>query len=73
MNVTHLELTDSDKDISNLKERIIDLCKRRPSNLIDLSNSLGINMNHVIKCLSSLVKEEKIRFKIYNDSKYYYV
>jgi len=71
--IKDLKLPDADKNISDSKIIIINLCKRRPSTLIDLSNSLGLNMNHVIKCLNSLIKEKKIKFKIYNDSKYYYI
>jgi wyosine [tRNA(Phe)-imidazoG37] synthetase (radical SAM superfamily) len=70
--IKDLKLAYEDENVSDLKCKILNLCKRRPSSLIDLSNSLRINMNQVIKCLRILTKEEKIRFKICHDSKYYY-
>jgi wyosine [tRNA(Phe)-imidazoG37] synthetase (radical SAM superfamily) len=70
--IKDLKLADNKKNLSGLEERIINLCKRRPSNIIDISNSLEINMNQIIKCLRILAKEGKIKFKIYNNSKYYY-
>jgi wyosine [tRNA(Phe)-imidazoG37] synthetase (radical SAM superfamily) len=58
------------KDLSN---DIIELSKRRPVSIKDISESLEVNINEVIKCLRELLIEGKLKYKIYNSTKYYYV
>jgi Mn-dependent DtxR family transcriptional regulator len=49
------------------------LSKRRPVSIKDISESLEVNINEVIKCLRELLIEGKLKYKIYNSTKYYYV
>lgn len=58
------------KDLSN---DIVELSKRRPVSINDISESLKVNINEVIKCLRELLIKGKLKYKIYNSTKYYYV
>lgn len=60
------------KDDEKLKERIIGLTKRRPVSVKDISGSLQVNINQVIKCLKELLETKKIEYKLYKDRKYYF-
>lgn len=57
---------------TKLKEAIIGLARRRPVNIRDISGSLQVNMNQVIKCLKELLETNKIKYKMYKNKKYYY-
>jgi hypothetical protein len=37
-----------------------------------LGYSLGVNINEIIKCLRLLLKDDKIKYKIYRNDRYYY-
>ncbi len=58
----------------NLEREIIELVKRRPVSAGEISRSLQVNINEVIKSLRSLLDQKKIKLKIYGDKKtdYYY-
>ena len=58
---------------TELKEKIIDLARRRPVSIKDISGSLQMNINQVIKCLKELLETNKIAYKIYKDRKYYFL
>ena len=60
------------KGDEKLKERIIGLTKRRPVSVKDISGSLQVNINQVIKCLKELLETKKIEYKLYKDRKYYF-
>jgi wyosine [tRNA(Phe)-imidazoG37] synthetase (radical SAM superfamily) len=58
----------------NLEREIIELVKRRPVSAGEISKSLQVNINEVIKSLRGLLDQKKIKLKIYGDKKtnYYY-
>jgi len=55
----------------DIEERILELIRRRPSTLLDISTCLGIHPNEAIKRLSQLQKGNKIRYVEYEDKGYY--
>lgn len=52
---------------------ILNLLKRRPCTLIDISKALGIHQNELVKLLDILRKEGKVHHRIYNNQCYYQV
>ncbi|MDD5660132.1 MAG: hypothetical protein PHR39_09020, partial [Actinomycetota bacterium] len=56
-----------------LEERIIELAKRRPAAAKEISIALGVNINEIIKCLRLLLKNDKIKYKLYRNNRYYYL
>ena len=62
-----------DKKRKNLENDIIELAKRRPVSAKDISDSLEVNLNEVIKSLRELLIKDKINNKVYNNIKYYYI
>ena len=60
---------EKNKDIY---ERIVELAKRRPVTIRDLNYSIGVNINEIIKYMSLLLKDDKIKYKIYRNTRYYY-
>ncbi|MHB1274769.1 MAG: hypothetical protein ACYCXQ_06400 [Candidatus Humimicrobiaceae bacterium] len=65
-------ISDYNKKNKEIHERIIELAKRRPVTTKEMSYSLGMNINEIIKCIRLLLKDDKIRYKIYRNSRYYY-
>ncbi len=57
---------------SKLENEIVELIKRRPVSVNEISNSLRVNINQVIKCLKNLLDQEKIKLKSYGNNGYYY-
>ena len=53
------------------KKRILNLLKRRPCTLIDISKTLGIHQNELVKFLDILRKEGEVHHRIYNNQCYY--
>ena len=53
------------------KTKILNLLKRRPCTLIDISNALGIHRNELVKLLDILRKDEKVHHRTYNNQCYY--
>jgi wyosine [tRNA(Phe)-imidazoG37] synthetase (radical SAM superfamily) len=66
-----VELQTKHRD--NLENDIVELVKRRPVSAKDISDSLEVNLNEVIKSLRELLIKDKIKNKVYNNSKYYYI
>ena len=64
-----IEITgNKDKSLTN---NIIELARRRPVTSRDISKSLMVNTNEVIKCLKPLLEQEKIKFKVHNNERFY--
>lgn len=55
----------------NIEMAILSLVQRRPVTLSDISSSLGMHKNEVIKYLNFLLKQDKIRFVTHEGLKYY--
>ncbi|MBE0461224.1 MAG: radical SAM protein [Candidatus Aminicenantes bacterium] len=55
----------------DLGEAIFSMIRRRPITLSDVSSSLGRNPNEILKCLDSLLKENKIKQVRHKESIYY--
>jgi wyosine [tRNA(Phe)-imidazoG37] synthetase (radical SAM superfamily) len=58
----------------DLEQEIVELVKRRPASAEEISRSLQVNINKVIKSLRDLMDQNKIKSKVYSDKKsdYYY-
>ena len=65
-------VSDYDKENKEIYERIVELAKRRPVTTRDMSYSLGMNINEIIKCVRYLLNDDKIKYKIYRNTRYYY-
>jgi len=59
------------RNLLMIEDEIVELLKRRPTNIKDIANALGININEAIKIIDKLFSEEKIKFKIKENTKYY--
>lgn len=55
----------------DIKEEILEILKRRPLSLSDLSKGMGIPQNELDEYIRLLTKEGKIQTRIYSDSIYY--
>lgn len=55
----------------DVESAIVALLKRRPVTLADISNSLGIHRNELIKRLEALEKNGEIKSKVYGGLRYY--
>ena len=55
----------------NINKRILDMVKRRPVTLDDISSSLGTHRNAILKELNSLLKENKIKPVMHKNKRYY--
>jgi wyosine [tRNA(Phe)-imidazoG37] synthetase (radical SAM superfamily) len=56
-----------------LEDDILELARRRPVTTRDISRSLDVNINEVIKVLKILMEQEKIGSRMHNKRKYYYL
>ncbi len=57
--------------IANRKEAILSLISRRPVTVADISQTLGIHQNEVIKYVETLLKESKIREELHGGQRYF--
>lgn len=57
----------------NGKRRVLDLLKRRPGTVDDISRALGIHKKELTSILELLIKEGKIYYRIHNNQCYYQV
>lgn len=57
----------------DLEEKVIRLIQRRPVTPDDLSKTLGIHDLEVTKILDKLTKEERIKYRVFNQRLYYEV
>lgn len=55
----------------DVKEEILEILKRRPLSLKDLSQGMGIRENEIEKYIQPLVSEGKIHARMFGDSFYY--
>lgn len=55
----------------DIKSQILEMVKRRPVTLLDISTSLGIHRNEVIKYLSILEMKDEIKIYRHEDLQYY--
>jgi len=71
--ITENELvSDYDKENKEIYERILELAKRRPVTIRELSHSFGLNINEIIKCVKYPLADAKIKYKVYRNTRYYY-
>ena len=56
---------------NDIKEIILEMTKRRPVNLRNISETLGIHRNEVIKYIQHLKNKKLINSKIHNHQRYY--
>jgi len=56
----------------NLEDKVIHLIQRRPVTPDDLSKILGIHDLELTKILEKLTKEERIKYRVFNNRIYYY-
>jgi DNA-binding transcriptional ArsR family regulator len=69
-------ITEFDRHPSSIsgrdtKEEILEILKRRPLSLSDLSKGMGIPQNELDEYIKPLVQEGKIQTRIFGDSIYY--
>jgi wyosine [tRNA(Phe)-imidazoG37] synthetase (radical SAM superfamily) len=55
----------------DIKQEILEILKRRPLSLTDLSKGMGIQKNEIEKYIQPLVSEGKIHARVFGDSIYY--
>jgi wyosine [tRNA(Phe)-imidazoG37] synthetase (radical SAM superfamily) len=55
----------------NIKEEILEILKRRPLSLSDLSKGMGISRNDLDRFIKPLMKEGKVQSRLFGDSVYY--
>ncbi len=55
----------------DIKEEILEILKRRPLSLTDLSKGMGIRENEIEKHIQPLISEGKIHARFFGDSIYY--
>ncbi len=67
------EISKDRKKDSIMAGDIISLARRRPVTVRDISKSLDININEVIKAIKVLMERNEIRTRMHNNRKYYYV
>jgi len=67
------EISEDRKKDSIMAGDIISLARRRPVTVRDISKSLDININEVIKAIKVLMERNEIRTRMHNNRKYYYV
>jgi len=55
-----------------VEKRILSMVKRRPVTLVDISRSLGLHRNEIIKYVETLEKKYQIRTKVHSGERYYH-
>ena len=70
--IKELDIDINGKESKSITNNIIELVRRRPVTSRDISKSLRVNINDVIKCLKPLLEQEKIKFKVHNNERFYY-
>lgn len=69
--ITEFDKKQQTQPQKDLEGAILDMIRRRPVTLSDISVSLGKHANEIIKYLDFLLNEGKIRSVTHKDSKYY--
>ena len=57
--------------LKDVEEEILTLLSRRPATCKDMSSSLGLHINEVIKYVDELERQKKISLKIYQGKRYF--
>lgn len=55
----------------DVEKRILSMVKRRPVTLVDISHSLGLHRNEIIKYVETLEKKHQIKTKVHSGERYY--
>ncbi len=56
----------------DVEKRILGMVKRRPVTLVDISHSLGLHRNEIIKYVETLEKKHQIKTKVHSGGRYYH-
>jgi len=56
----------------DVEKRILGMVKRRPVTLVDISRSLGLHRNEIIKYVETLEKKHQIKTKVHSGERYYH-
>ena len=56
----------------NVEKLILNMVKRRPLTLVDISHCLGLHRNEIIKYVETLEKKHQIKTKVHSGERYYY-
>lgn len=70
--ITEFTRSDQRNYESNKEKMILAMLKRRPVTLLDISQSLGLSQNEVIKYLEVLKRDGQILAKVYKGKRYYW-
>jgi predicted ArsR family transcriptional regulator len=69
--VAHFNRKGLTPEEENLKDIILDMVRRRPVTIEDISDSLGRHKNEILKYIDILKKENKIKAVAYENKDYY--
>lgn len=69
--ISEFERKEQKEEVYNIEEKVFELIKRRPVTCQDISSSLGLHINEVVKCVDKLEKNNKIVSKVYEDNRYF--
>ncbi len=56
----------------DVEKLILSMVKRRPVTLVDISHSLGLHRNEIIKYVETLEKKHQIKTKVHSGERYYH-
>jgi wyosine [tRNA(Phe)-imidazoG37] synthetase (radical SAM superfamily) len=56
----------------DIEPKIMDIIKRRPVTILDISSLLGMHLNEAIKIMRTLEREHKVGFKTVRNIRYYH-
>ena len=56
----------------DVEKRILSMVKRRPVTLVDISHSLGLHRNEIIKYIETLEKKHQVKTKVHSGERYYH-
>ena len=55
----------------DVEKRILSMVKRRPVTLVDISHSLGLHRNEIIKYVETLEKNHQVKTEVHSGERYY--
>lgn len=55
----------------DVEKRILSMVKRRPVTLVDISHSLGLHRNEIIKYVETLEKKHQVKTEVHSGERYY--
>ncbi len=56
----------------DVEKRILSMVKRRPVTLVDISHSLGLHRNEIIKYVETLEKKHQVKTEVHSGERYYH-